>query len=299
MRNRFYPVLTVVQAAVAAAIVVVASLWALDGTLTVGTAAAIVLALSGMLAPLIQLAGLLDDVLSARAALVRVTELASVPAVRAGTTALPERGRLVLEGVSFSYVPGREVLHDVDLVVEPGERVALVGATGSGKSTITRLATGLADPDRGRVTVGGVDVRDAADRGGRLLLLPQETFLVSGTVADNVALAAPGLDRARLEEAAGQLGVGLDLDAEAGAGGSRLSAGERQLVALLRIVVADPAVVALDESTSLLDPQTEAEVSEALSRALAGRAVLIVAHREATARRCDLIVRVDAGRISA
>jgi ATP-binding cassette, subfamily B, bacterial len=298
MRNRFYPALTLVQATAVAAIVVFAALQALDGAMSVGTAAAVVLALSGMFAPLILLAGMLDQVFAARAALDRVRELARTPHPPAGTAALPERGTLALDGVSFAYLEGRPVLHDVSLAVEPGERVALVGATGAGKSTLAKLATGLADPAAGRVSLGGVDLRDATDR-RRLVLIPQETFIVDGTLADNVLLDAP---RERIEAAVDALGLrawvdslpeGLDTEV-----GGRLSAGERQLVALLRVVVGDPAAVALDEATSLLDPETEALVSGALARALEGRAVIVIAHRQATADRCDRIAVVRDGRVT-
>jgi ABC-type multidrug transport system fused ATPase/permease subunit len=308
MRNRFYPALTVVQAGAAAAVVVYASLRALDGAMTIGTASAVLLAVGAALAPLIQLSGMLDAVFAARAALTRVAELAATPPPPAGERALPARGELRLEDVGFAYVQGRPVLHGLTLTVGPGERVALVGATGSGKSTITRVATGLAVPSHGRATFGGVALSDAtaSERARRLLLLPQETFLLDGTVADNLRLAAPGAGDEDLRAAARAMGVADWLDAlpagletPVGERGERLSAGERQLVSLLRVVVADPAVVALDEATSLLDADTERRVGDALARALDGRAVLVVAHRRETAARCDRIALVDAGRLVA
>ena len=308
MRNRFYPALTLVQAAATALVVVIASLQALAGPMTVGTATAVVLALGGMYVPLVLLVGRLDDVLAARAALVRVVELSAIPEPAAGAAALPAHGTLAFERVGFAYLPGRPVLAGVDLTIAPGERLGLVGATGSGKSTIARLAVGLARPGTGRVRLGDVDLADAseASRRRRLALLVQAAFLVDGTIADNVLLAAPHAGRDAVEAAVDRLALRpwvaslpAGVASPAGPGGAALSAGERQLVSLLRVVVADPAVVALDEATSLLDARTEALVAAALDRALRGRTVVIIAHRQATAARCDRVGLVAAGRLVA
>lgn len=309
MRNRFYPVLTMVQATVTAVVLVVLSLRAIDGHLSVGTAAAAVVSLAVMLAPLTNVLGQLDDLFAARSALVRVLALGHVPPVSSGAADLPASGELRFEGVSFGYLSGQQVLHDVSFTVAPGERLALVGATGSGKSTIARLAVALASPGDGRVTFGGVDLHDASEEARRrLILVPQETYLFDGTVEENVrfAVAETGRSGASVEDAVSRLGLldwlrGLPQGARTpvGANGSQLSAGERQLVALLRVAIADPAVVALDEATSILDPAMEQRVSEALDRALEGRTVVVIAHRLATAARCDRIGVVEHGRLVA
>jgi ATP-binding cassette, subfamily B, bacterial len=308
MRVRFFSSLTFVQAVATAIVLIASSLLALNGTLSVGTVAAGVLAAVQVFVPFGEMTELLDELLASKAALDRVAEVACTPAEAESGAALPERGALDLEFASFSYVADRPVLHEVSLHVEPGEWVALVGATGAGKSTIARLAVGLAHPSSGTVRVAGVDLRSAApaDRRRRLLLLPQEGFLISGSLADNARIADPAASDARVQDAVDALDLHAwvarlprGLDTPVGSAGVRLSQGERQLVSLLRVVLADPAVVVLDEATSVLDPESEARVAAALLRALAGRTVLVVAHRLITAQRCDRMAVVDDGRIVA
>lgn len=307
MRNRFYAALLVLQSAGTAAVVVGAGILVADDRVSVGTAAAAVLAVAGVYGPLSLLIGRLDDLLTAGAALSRIVELQDVPASSSAGEPLPVRGAARMEDVTYTY-PGapRPAVAAISLAVAPGEHVALVGATGSGKSTIARLMAGLAEPDDGRVSFGGVDLRAAArdDRRARLLLLPQESFLTAGSVADNARLAHPSLPDEVVEAAVDRLGLRPWVDSlpdgirtEVGPSGGRLSAGERQLVALLRVAVADPGLVVLDEATSVLDPASEATVAEAMSRVCAGRAAVVVAHRSATAERCDRIVVMDAGRV--
>lgn len=304
MRNRFYASITLTRVAATAIVLVAASLLAADGTITVGTAAAGVLAVSGVFGPLAWLTELLDDVLSAKASLDRVIGAASIPEAHGGTIPLPPRGRLELEGVYFSYVAGRPILLGVDLAVEPGERVALIGETGAGKSTLARLAAGLARPDAGTIRFGGVDLVDACPdhRRRRLLFVLQESYCFDGTLAENLRLADRTATDARLLAAAEALGLVAwvqahpdGLQRRVGAGGGLLSAGERQLVALLRVALADPAVVILDEATAVLDPTMEAAVGEALDRVLGDRTVLVIAHRPETAARCDRVLRISDG----
>lgn len=307
MRNWFYSTLLIVQAVSTAIIVAVGAVLASQGTITVGTTAAAILALAGVFGPLSLLVGQLDDLFSAAASLTRVAELALVPTRAGGGEVLPHRGVLELSGVSFAYGDGEPVVEGIDLRVLPGERVALVGPTGAGKSTIARLAVGLSRPGAGTVTLDGVDVNAVApaDRRDHLLLVAQESFLVAGSVADNARLAHPDLPDSAVETAIDQLALrswisslpeGIHTDV--GPAGSRLSAGERQLVALLRVAMADPAVVVLDEATSVLDATTEAAVAAALARLCAGRSVLIVAHRRTTAARCDRVAVIEAGRLA-
>ncbi|HKG49441.1 MAG TPA: ATP-binding cassette domain-containing protein, partial [Actinomycetales bacterium] len=195
----------------------------------------------------------------------------------------------------------------VDLVIQPGEVVAVVGESGAGKSTLAALVARWADPEDGRVTLGGTDLRDLSPDGLRraVTVVPQEGHLVRGTVADNVRLARPDADDAEVVEAFARLGLSGWVSAlrqgvrtPVGHGGGSLSAGERQLVALARVALADPRVVVLDEATSCLDPATAALVDTALHRALAGRAVLMVAHRPESARRADRVVELVGGRVA-
>lgn len=306
MRNRFYSSLLVIQAVATALVVGTGAVLAERDSISVGTAAAAILALSSVFAPLSLLVGQLDELLAARVALARVAALALQPASYGGQEALPDRGELRFDGVWFAYPGGEAALRDLDLRVGAGEWVALVGATGAGKSTVARIAVGLTRPTTGMVTLGGVDLQAVtpASRRDRLLLVTQESFLVDGSIADNARLARPELSDAAVDRAVDRLGLRAWIDSlpdgvhtDVGAGGGRLSAGERQLVALLRVVIADPAVVILDEATSVLDPETEAAVAAALVRACVGRTVLVIAHRRATAARCHRIAVLDRGRL--
>jgi ATP-binding cassette subfamily B protein len=305
MRNRFYASITLTRVSATAVVLVAASLLAVDGRITVGTAAAGVLAVSSVFGPLAWFTELLDDVLSAKAALDRVVAAAVVPESATGRQALPARGDLVFDDVDFAYVPGRPVLIGVSLVVPAGARVALVGETGAGKSTLGRLAAGLATPSSGHVRFGGVDLAEARaeDRRRRLLFVLQEAYCLAGTLAENVRLAAPDATDDALLAAADRVGLADwvashpdGFDRLVGSGGSQLSAGERQLVAILRAAVADPGVVILDEATAILDPAMEAAVGTALDLALRDRTVLVIAHRPETAARCDLQVEISGGR---
>ncbi|MFM8015300.1 MAG: ABC transporter ATP-binding protein, partial [Actinomycetota bacterium] len=194
-----------------------------------------------------------------------------------------------------------------DLVVRDGERIALVGPTGAGKSTLAKLMARLYDPSQGSVTYGGMNLRRAthASLRERIVVVPQEGFLFNGTIRDNVRLARIESSDAQVDEALQRLGVydhfdrlPEGLDTEVRERGTRLSAGERQLVALGRAALVDPAVLVLDEATSNLDPGTEAEVEAALENLMQGRTTIVVAHRLTTVQRADRIVVVDKARIA-
>lgn len=276
---------------------------------TVGTVAFFVLTLNMLFEPIQQLSQLFNVVQSAGAALHKIYELLdTVPEIteRPGAVDLAPRGDLVLEGVGFAYGEGAPVLAGVDLVVPDGERLALVGPTGAGKSTLAKLVARLYDPTEGRVSFGGTDVRRATLQSlrQRIVLMPQEGFLFAGTLRDNVRLGRPDATDAEVEAALGRLGI-LErferledgLDTEVRERGSRLSAGEKQLVSLARAALVDPPVLILDEATSSLDPGTEVEVEAALERLSRGRTVIVIAHRLSSAARADRVAVVDAGRL--
>jgi ATP-binding cassette, subfamily B, bacterial len=226
---------------------------------------------------------------------------------------LPDpRGDVRLEDVCFAYDQGPEVLHDVDLRLDAGTTLALIGPTGAGKSTVAKLIARFYDPGEGRVTLDGVDLRRLrlADLRRAMGYVPQEGFLFSSfggeqaTVADNIRFGRPEATREAVEAAARAVGaepVILDLphgyDTEVGERGALLSAGQRQLVAFARAWLADPALLILDEATSNLDMATEARVQQALRRLRKGRTTIIIAHRLSTVVEADQIAVIGDGRV--
>lgn len=210
------------------------------------------------------------------------------------------------EGVGFAYPGGSEVLSDIDLEIPAGQRVAVVGETGSGKSTIAKLLTRLMDPSRGRVLLDGVDLREISEAALRssVVLVPQEGFLFDDTVAANVRYGRLGATPDEIRAAADEIGLGDWLAGlpdgvatRVGQRGESLSAGERQLVALLRAQLADPDLLVLDEATSAVDPELETRIARALERLMTGRTAVTIAHRLSTAEAADVVVVVDRGRI--
>ncbi len=211
-----------------------------------------------------------------------------------------------LEGVTFAYPGGPPVLRAVDLAIPAGSRVAVVGETGSGKSTIAKLVTRLMDPSEGCVLLDGVDLRQVAPRSLRngVVLVPQEGFLFDDTLAANVRYGRLGATDDDISASARQLGLGdwlatlpLGLQTRVGQRGEAMSAGERQLVALLRAHLADPDLLVLDEATSAVDPALEMRIGRALDRLMSGRTSITIAHRLSTAENADEVVVVAAGRV--
>jgi ATP-binding cassette subfamily B protein len=284
-------------------------MWVHQGVLTVGTVAFFVLALSNLFEPVQQLSQLFNTVQAAGAGLHKLYELLDEPievAERAGAVDLPGAGDVEVEAVSFAYAGGPRVLRDVSLSIPRGARLALVGPTGAGKSTLAKLVARLYDPTEGTVRFGGVDLRDATldSLRGRIVVIPQEGFLFNGTIRDNVRLARAGASDAEVDDALRAVnaydrfaGLPEGLDTEVRERGSRLSAGEKQLVSLARAALADPALLVLDEATSSLDPGTEALVEGAVDRLLEGRTVVVIAHRLSTSERADMVGVVDGGEL--
>jgi ATP-binding cassette, subfamily B, bacterial len=283
--------------------------WVHEGMLTVGTVAFFVLTLSNLFEPVQQLSQLFNMVQSAGAGLSKLYELLDTPVdvpERPGAIDLGGAGDIEVDRVSFAYGDGPRVLRDVSLRIPTGTRLALVGPTGAGKSTLAKLVARLYDPTSGSVRLGGVDLRDAtlASLRGRIVVIPQEGFLFNGTIRDNVRLAREDATDAEVDDAL--RGVGAyerfaalpdGLDTEVRERGSRLSAGEKQLVSLARAALADPAVLVLDEATSSLDPGTEVLVESAVDRLLEGRTVVVIAHRLSTSERADVVGVVDRGEL--
>jgi ATP-binding cassette subfamily B protein len=280
------------------------------GSVPFGTVAAFVLLLANLFDPVQQLSQLYNTVQSAAASLHKLFGLMdTVPDVaeHPHPVDLAANGVLTADHVSFTYDGAeRPALIDVSLSVATGERLALVGPTGAGKSTLAKLLSRLYDPGSGRVTFDDVDLRLASLHSlrERVVVVPQEGFLFSGTIRENIRIARPAASDAEVAAALQSIGV-LDrfsefphgLDTEVRERGSRLSAGERQLVSLARAALVDPAVLVLDEATSNLDPGTEAVVESALEHLMSGRTTIVVAHRLSTVRRADRIAVIDHARL--
>jgi ATP-binding cassette subfamily B protein len=296
----------------AAALIVGVGGWLVHrDVVSLGTVVAFVLLLANLFDPVQQLSQLYNTLQSAGAALLKLYGiLDSEPEVAEAQDAvdLPHGGDLEVNNVSFSYgSTDRLALRNVSISVHRGERLALVGPTGAGKSTLAKLMARLYDPTEGSVVFAGVDLRRATMSSLRqqIVVVPQEGFLFNGTIADNMRIAKPGATDDDIRVALQQLGVWDrfmsfpdGLLTQVRERGSRLSAGERQLVALSRAALVDPSVLVLDEATSNLDPGTERDVEAALEVLMRNRSVVVVAHRLSTVRRADRIAVVDQGAIT-
>ena len=281
-----------------------------QGSVTLGTLFAFMLYVQNFFDPVQQLSQLYNTFLSATAALDKIMDVMDEdPQVvdAPGAAALPQAdGHVRFEDVRFSYGTGPEVLHGLALDVPQGTTVALVGHTGAGKSTIAKLLARFYDPTSGRITIDGHDLRDVTQTSLRrqLGIVPQEGFLFAGTVTENIAFGRPDAsseDVVRAAQAVGAHDFIMRLEdgyeTQLQERGSRLSLGQRQLVALARALLADPRILILDEATSSVDIGTERKIEQALRLLLAGRTAFIIAHRLSTIRDADLIVVLEYGQI--
>ncbi|WDV54682.1 ABC transporter ATP-binding protein [Streptomyces coeruleorubidus] len=286
-----------------------------DGTLALGVLAAAVLYLRRLYDPIDRLGMFLNSYQSAAASLEKIAGLlAQKPSVPEPSSprqlpppASEQPGReVVFDGVRFGYRTGGEVLPRFDLTIPAGQTVAVVGSTGAGKSTLAKLLARFYDPSDGRVLLDGVDLRDLAvpelRRG--VVMVTQEAFLFSGTVAENIAIGRPDATREEMERAAKEIGAhdfisslpdGYDTDVRKR--GGRISAGQRQLVAFARALLADPAVLILDEATSSLDIPGERAVQRAMATVLKGRTAVVIAHRLSTVEIADRVLVMEHGKI--
>jgi len=280
------------------------------GELTVGTLFAFILYVSNFFDPVQQLSQLYNTFLAAVAALDKIMDvLDEEPEVRdrPGAGELGQiDGHVELRNLRFGYGEGPEVLHRLDLDVPAGTTVALVGHTGAGKSTIAKLLARFYDPRDGSITVDGTDLREVTQESLRrqLGIVPQEGFLFAGSVRDNIAFGRPDATNEEIRAAASAVGAhefimrledGYETDVQER--GTRLSLGQRQLVAFARALLADPRILILDEATSSVDIGTERKIETALVTLLAGRTAFVIAHRLSTIRGADLIVVLEHGRI--
>jgi len=306
----YFPFVQTLSTAAGALVLVLATNQMHNGGLTAGALIAYLLYIDMVFAPVQQLSQVFDGYQQAMVGLRRITDLlrlgTSTPPAQRPVRAGGLRGRIELRDVDFCYGRNENALSGVSLTVEPGETVALVGQTGAGKSTLVKLIARFYDATGGRVLVDGTDVRDydLASYRHQLGVVPQESYLFAGTVRDSIAYARPDASDAEVEAAARATGA-HDMITRLPGGyghqvaerGRNLSAGQRQLIALARAQLADPAILLLDEATAALDLAAEAAVNHAISELTAARTTLVVAHRLTTAARADRIVVLDQGRI--
>ncbi|ROO84197.1 ATP-binding cassette subfamily B protein [Actinocorallia herbida] len=331
-----FTALTLVSALATAAIYGVGGALTVSGAMQIGTLVALAALLNRMYGPLTALSNVQVDVMTALVSFDRVFEVLDLePMVRerpgARPLAAPKEGEPAAPRVEFDHVvfrypsaeevslaslesiarsdtaPSREVLHDVSFTAEPGQMIALVGHSGAGKSTMTQLASRLYDVTEGEVRIGGTDVRDLtlASLSDTVGVVTQEAHLFHATIGDNLRYARPDATDAELWAALGDAQIRElvedmpdGLDTVVGDRGHRLSGGEKQRMAIARLLLKAPAVVVLDEATAHLDSESEAAVQKALATALAGRTSLVIAHRLSTIREADEILVVSDGRIA-
>lgn len=282
---------------------------ALNGTLEIGLYSVLVFMTQRLLWPLTRLGETFDLYQRAMASTRRILDLMAIqPSIVSGTARLgdPPRGEVEFRGVRFAYASGPDVLHRIDLHIPAGETHAVVGSTGSGKSTIVKLLLRFYDPTEGRVLVDGVDVRDLAftELRGAMGLVSQDVFMFDGTVAENIAYGRPDAPPDAVRRAA-ELAEATEFidrlpdgyDTTVGERGQKLSGGQRQRLSIARAILRDPAILILDEATSAVDNETEAAIQHSMELVADGRTTIVIAHRLSTVRGAHRIHVLDAGRI--
>jgi ATP-binding cassette subfamily B protein len=306
----YFPAVELLSALVTVEILIIGGYEVLNGHTSTGVVFAFIAALNNFFDPIQQLSQLYTTYQSGMAALDKIFELLDEQPELSDASAAAElpplRGTLQFEDVSFRYGEGDYALRDIDMTIPAGQTVALVGETGAGKSTFVKLVARFYDPTEGRVLVDGHDLRDVTAHSLRsqMGMVPQEAFLFSGTVRENISFGRPDATDAEIASAADAVGAHHFIaelehgyDTQVGERGVQLSAGQRQLLAFARALVADPRILILDEATSNVDVHTEGLIEEGMRRLLAGRTAIVIAHRLSTIQHAGRIVVLEHGSI--
>ncbi len=307
----YFPAVELLAAVATAVIIFYGGTLVIDDAIQIGVVVAFIGYLQVFFDPIQQLSQLYTTYQQGMAALDKIFELLDTePDMTDAPDAIDLgrlRGEIAMEGVWFAYADEEWALREIDLHVPPGQTLALVGATGAGKSTLAKLVARFYDPQRGSVAVDGHDLREVRQGAlrGQLGIVPQEGFLFSGSVRENIAFGRPGASLEEIEAAAAAVGatefiaaLPERIETQVGERGVQLSAGQRQLVAFARALLAEPRILILDEATSNVDVRTEKTIERGLERLLAGRTAIVIAHRLSTIRRAGKIVVLEGGRIA-
>jgi ATP-binding cassette subfamily B protein len=307
--STIFPALEIVSGIATAILVYMGGLSVVSGVITIGAWYLFISSLNRFWFPVLNLSAFWTNIQNGLSAAERVFALidAEAAVVQVSHNSVPKlHGEIVFAALSFHYQPGEPVLKEFQLKIKSGENIALVGHTGAGKSSIAKLISRFYEFQDGRLLIDGQDIRsfDLQDYRRQLGIISQVPFLFSGTVLDNIRYAEPDMTEREIEEMASQIGEGAWLETlpdgmmtEVGERGVSLSMGQRQLVALMRVIVQCPAIFILDEATASIDPFTEAQIQQALSMILGGSTSIVIAHRLSTVKAADRIIVLKEGEI--